>query len=207
MPWFRVDDSFYDHPKVFDAPDCAVALWVRAGTWSARSLTNGFVPSAMLARFCSDPGIAARELVRRGLWLRVRGGFQFHDWHEYQPTREAVDNQRKLKTERQRRWREGRSRRHVDASTGASRDASVDGAPTRPAPKEAGRAPPAPNAREPRAGANGRASPAGSPARAGKTNPKPPWCGHCDEQTRQVGYPDAPSRCPNCHPLAAQENP
>jgi hypothetical protein len=52
MTWFKIDDSFYDHPKVFDAPDCAVALWTRAGTWSARNLTDGFVPTGMPARFC-----------------------------------------------------------------------------------------------------------------------------------------------------------
>jgi hypothetical protein len=31
--------------------------------------------------------------------------------------------------------------------------------------------------------------------------PKPPWCGSCDEHTRQTGCP--PRRCPLCHPLAA----
>lgn len=30
VAWFNVDDSFYDHPKVWDAPDCAVSLWARA---------------------------------------------------------------------------------------------------------------------------------------------------------------------------------
>jgi hypothetical protein len=37
VTWFKVDDSFYDHPKVFDLPDSAVALWTRAGCWSARN--------------------------------------------------------------------------------------------------------------------------------------------------------------------------
>lgn len=90
MTWFKVDDSFYDHPKVFDAPDCAVALWTRAGTWSARNLTDGFVPAGMPARLCDDHERAVRELVNRGLWSRSKGGFQFHDWHTYQPTREEA---------------------------------------------------------------------------------------------------------------------
>lgn len=87
MTWFKVDDSFYDHPKVFDAPDCAVALWTRAGTWAARNLTDGFVPSGMPARFCDDPERAIRELISRGLWKRTKGGYLFHDWAEYQPMR------------------------------------------------------------------------------------------------------------------------
>jgi hypothetical protein len=192
MPWFRVDDSFHDHPKVFDAPDCAVALWTRAGTWSAHNLTDGFVPSALLARFTSDPQRAARELVRRGLWLRVRGGFQFHDWHDYQPTRQAVENERKMKTERQRRWREAKRRRQVDAPTGASRDASKDAAPSPPRPEGSGAG------TAPKRAANGRASPPGPAVPA-----KPPWCGTCDETTRQTG--DPPKRCPDCHPLRPVE--
>jgi hypothetical protein len=90
MTWFKIDDSFYDHPKVFDAPDCAVALWTRAGTWSARNLTDGFVPSGMPARFCDDPERGVRELITRGLWKRAKGGYLFHDWSVYQPTKEEV---------------------------------------------------------------------------------------------------------------------
>jgi hypothetical protein len=90
VTWFKIDDSFYDHPKVFDAPDCAVALWTRAGTWSARNLTDGFVPSGMPARFCDDPERGVRELITRGLWKRAKGGYLFHDWSVYQPTKEEV---------------------------------------------------------------------------------------------------------------------
>lgn len=90
MTWFKVDDSFYDHPKVFDAPDCAVALWTRAGAWAARNLTDGLVPSGMPARLCDDPDKAVKALLDRGLWRRTRGGYQFHDWSNYQPTREEA---------------------------------------------------------------------------------------------------------------------
>lgn len=90
MTWFKVDDSFYDHPKVFDAPDCAVALWTRAGCWSARNLTDGFVPANLPARLCDDPDTAVKDLVHRGLWSRVSGGYRFHDWSAYQPSAEDV---------------------------------------------------------------------------------------------------------------------
>src|SRR5688572_10727414 len=94
MTWFKVDDSFYDHPKVFDAPDCAVALWTRAGTWSARNLTDGFVPAGMPARLCDDHDTAVRELVRRGLWSRTQGGYRFHNWSRYQPSKAEVEDLR-----------------------------------------------------------------------------------------------------------------
>lgn len=115
MTWFKIDDSFYDHPKVFDAPDCAVALWTRAGTWSARNRTDGVVPAGMPARFCDDPERAVRELVQRGLWTRTRGGYQFHDWHDYQPTREeAIAAATKMSSGgalgNHRRWHAGKGR-------------------------------------------------------------------------------------------------
>lgn len=109
MTWFKVDDSFYDHPKVFDAPDCAVALWTRAGAWSARNLTDGFVPSGMPARLCDDPDTAVKELVRRGLWKRTNGGYRFHDWLVYQPDGESVRSLREKRAAAGRRGGEARA--------------------------------------------------------------------------------------------------
>jgi hypothetical protein len=80
--YFSPDDAFSlnDHPKTWNLPDSAVALLHRAGEWSARNAHYGHVPASMLARFSSDPVRAAGELVRRGLWQRVKGGYQFCDW-------------------------------------------------------------------------------------------------------------------------------
>lgn len=111
MTWFKVDDSFYDHPKVFDASDAAVALWTRAGSWAARNLTDGFVPSGLLARLSGDPVSASKELVDRGLWKRTKGGFQFHDWAEYQPSKERVEADRKAAAIRQANYRNRKSRK------------------------------------------------------------------------------------------------
>ncbi len=101
MAWFKVDDSFYDHPKVFDAPDCAVALWVRAGSWASRNLTDGFVPTGMPRRLCDDPDTAAKDLVKRGLWDEVEGGYRFHDWSVQQPSRVKVLGERAAANRRQ----------------------------------------------------------------------------------------------------------
>ncbi len=140
MTWFKVDDSFYDHPKVFDAPDCAVALWVRAGTWSARNLTEGFVPAGMPARLCDDPDTAVRELVRRGLWSRAQGGYRFHDWTKYQPSRAEVEG---LRAKRAAAGRLGGLAKAGKQKSGksqasASGGAKQNGAPSRPDPPPTG---------------------------------------------------------------------
>ena len=99
MTWFKVDDDFFAHRKVVGLSDAAVALWTRAGSWSARNLTDGFVPTSALAMLTRAPQQAPAELIDRGLWRRARGGFQFHDWAEYQRSREDVLTERE-------RWRQ-----------------------------------------------------------------------------------------------------
>ena len=139
MPWFKVDDSFYDHPKVFDASDCALALWARAGSWSARSLTDGFVPTGMPARLCDDPDTAVAELLRRGLWERAQGGYRFHDWEDYQPSAESTRNLRAKRAEAGRLGGMAKAAKQNGSKdlASASDDAKQTAAPTRtrPVPK------------------------------------------------------------------------
>lgn len=90
MVWFKVDDSFYDHPKTEELSDSAIALWTRAGSYCARHLTDGFISHRKADRMCDNPATAITELVDAGLWERESDGYRFHDWHEYQPTREEA---------------------------------------------------------------------------------------------------------------------
>lgn len=90
MPWFKVDDSFHSHPKVIATDADALGLWVVAGAWSSSNLTDGFVPDHVLTRLLPDSDKLARKLVAAGLWRRVRGGYQFHDWSDFQPSSSDV---------------------------------------------------------------------------------------------------------------------
>lgn len=74
---FQIDSTFYDHPKALAMSDAATALWVRAGSYSADKLLNGFVPLEALALLSDAPDAAARELVARELWAHAPGGFEF----------------------------------------------------------------------------------------------------------------------------------
>lgn len=136
MTWFKVDDSFYDHPKVFDAPDCALALWVRAGCWSARNLTDGFVPASLPARLCDDPDTAVRALVDRGLWKRARGGYQFHDWTEYQPSADSVKDLRRKRADAGKKGGQAKAAKQSGSKSVASASgvAKQNAAPSRPDP-------------------------------------------------------------------------
>jgi hypothetical protein len=99
MTWFKVDDTFAFHEKCVAAGNPAVGLWVRAGSWCAAQLNDGFVPDHMIGTL-GTKGQAAR-LVAVNLWRREDGGYRFHQWNEdgRQPTREEVESKRQ-------EWRE-----------------------------------------------------------------------------------------------------
>lgn len=85
VTWFKVDDSFHSHPKVMMTSPAALGLWLVAGTWSAANMTDGHVPAQVLPRLLPDSETLAKELVAVGLWEQADGGFQFHNWNDYQP--------------------------------------------------------------------------------------------------------------------------
>ena len=112
MPWFKVDDKFHSHPKVMELTPSAVGLWTLAGAWCADYLTDGAIRSGQIRRLGGSED-EAQQLVDAGLWIATDEGWQFSDWTEYQPTREAVESERKAKKEAgeeraHQRWHVGR---------------------------------------------------------------------------------------------------
>lgn len=105
MTWFKVDDNLATHMKVISAGNEAMGLWVRAGSWAAQQLTDGYVPKAIVNLLGDEP--SAEKLVEVGLWHYAKDGYEFNDWGIYQPTRAAVMGDREAAKERQRKYREG----------------------------------------------------------------------------------------------------
>lgn len=85
--------------------DAAFALWVRAGSYCANKATDGFVADDVLSLFTETQQAAAPELVRRRLWSRVRGGFQYHQFDERNLTKARIEADRKRDREKKRRQR------------------------------------------------------------------------------------------------------
>lgn len=111
MTWFKVDDTFATHAKTVQAGNAAVGLWVRAGSWASANLTDGFVPSEMIA-VLGGRRADAQRLVAVGLWRTSEGGYQFHQWSSEgrQPTRDQVEQERAAWRERQRKARAARGK-------------------------------------------------------------------------------------------------
>jgi hypothetical protein len=91
MTWVRLDDGFYDHPKITRIGLAAAGLFVNSLCYSARQLTDGFIPTAALAGLASGkPGKLPQLLIKEGLWEAVDGGYRIHDYLDYNPSREKV---------------------------------------------------------------------------------------------------------------------
>jgi len=82
MPWARVDDQWWAHRKVLPLSLAARGLWTTCLSWSCAQRTDT-VPDALVDMVGGDADTAG-ELEAAGLWIRVDGGWQIHDWAEYQ---------------------------------------------------------------------------------------------------------------------------
>jgi len=101
MSWVRTSDDAPDHPKLIGLTDAAYALWHRALSYCNRQLTDGFVPVGAVPALSrsTKPLDAAKELVTARLWEVADGGFQVHDFADYQPSRASVEEERRKKSE------------------------------------------------------------------------------------------------------------
>jgi hypothetical protein len=153
VTWFRVDDSFPQHPKVLAIPRrdraAAVGLWTLAGTWCAAQLTDGRLGTHMVEELAGTKR-SAELLVTVGLWETTDDGYQIHDYLDYNPTAEevradqAAKHEAKVKAGRLGGIASGVARRKhsgsrdeaeakQDASTGEA-NGKQNEAPTRPDP-------------------------------------------------------------------------
>ena len=109
MPWFKVDDGFYNHPKVIGLDMAARGLWVSAGSYCAAYLTDGVITDRQI-RAIGGTRKQAEKLVSAGLWSvddaspRARRYF-FNDWRDFQPTRDDVLSKRQEDADRKREAR------------------------------------------------------------------------------------------------------
>jgi len=141
MTWGKVDDRLHSHPKPEEAGLEAVGLWALALSYSSDQLTDGVVTRSRVVKLAGDSKTAARTssaLVRVGMWHPANAscpaghercdmfrsdvdGFRFHDWIDYQPTKEAIETERERKRKNLATHRE-RKRTETGHETGFTTD-------------------------------------------------------------------------------------
>jgi len=91
--WFKVDDSFPQHPKVLAIPRrdraATIGLWALAGIWCSQQLTDGYLAEHMVEELAGTRK-QADLLVKVNLWEPAEGGYQIHDYLDYNPSADEV---------------------------------------------------------------------------------------------------------------------
>jgi len=125
----RLDSGLSEHRKVLEAADLigspdglarVLGLWMITNNYCTRRLTDGFVPHRVVA----DAGIVDSEkvaaiFVQVGVYELAPGGFLFHDWKDYNPTKEKITKRREWEAKRKDRQRHPEKYRIVPGGTDA----------------------------------------------------------------------------------------
>lgn len=163
MPWARIDDGLYDHPKILAAGNEAVGLWLRMICYSNRHGTDGEVSYEACRYLAASAGVHWRTLARllrrlcdvglahynpaRGVTEALQGtrkgtrkgtasggSYTIHDFSDYNETSSEVADRRRVSRDRQRRHRARVTRDSRVSHTDLSR--VTNSAPSRPVPTE-----------------------------------------------------------------------
>lgn len=94
MSWVKIDDQFADHPKIAQAGPLGLAVYVAGLCYSARYLTDGFIPHASAERFAGSSPELRAKLVDLSLWDETDGGYLIHDYLDYNPPAAKVKAER-----------------------------------------------------------------------------------------------------------------
>lgn len=98
MSWFRLDDHGAFHAKGLAAGNEAYGAWCRAGQWSSAHGTDGEIPKHVAAQI-APPRIWARLVSVKLLDQNPtkNDSFFIHDFLEYNPSRESVEERRRVR--------------------------------------------------------------------------------------------------------------
>lgn len=110
MTWLKLDDKFVRHPKVQGLSDPAFRLHMAAMGHCAEYATDGRVKTHVVVTLTAHPDKAPliKEMVDAGLWEEMVGGWEIHDFLQYNPSAEQIRARRKNWRDRQEKRRESR---------------------------------------------------------------------------------------------------
>jgi len=116
-----LDDRLPTHPKILKAgallgpggASQALHLYLLGLAYARQNLTDGFVPESFVIACGAIPksGSIGKVLANRTvrLWRKVKGGYQIHDFHQYNPKAAEVKEKRERDRVRKQTERHGRN--------------------------------------------------------------------------------------------------
>lgn len=103
MTWVKLDDNFSQHPKVIQAGPLAGWMYVAGLCYCARYLTDGVIPIDAVPTLTTIPRPMQQvvKLLDSGLWDIGDRCYFVHDYLSFQPSRDAVLEEREKAKKRQ----------------------------------------------------------------------------------------------------------
>ena len=106
MPYLNLDDNFAQHEKVDALSNGAFRLHVAGLCHAAKNLTDGFVAKGRVPRLMPDYRSGyLTELTEAAMWLPAPGGFEIHDYLDWNKPKTWWDEKRIKDAERKAKWR------------------------------------------------------------------------------------------------------
>jgi hypothetical protein len=101
VSWVSIDDNAPDHRKQLAAGPAACWLWVCGLCYANRQpARDGFIPEAKALILYPLPNVKREiaKLVEVKLWDRADGGYQIHDYADYQPNAAVIEARREARS-------------------------------------------------------------------------------------------------------------
>ncbi len=110
MTWFKVDDGFYDHPKVLNLSLAARGLWVTVGSWCAKHETDGEISQRQIRALGGTKRLVDQLVQARMLdeicTESAPNVYRMCSWSEWNPTSDELQAKRDAWRESKNRFRE-----------------------------------------------------------------------------------------------------
>lgn len=115
MPWVKLDDQFFSHPKVLTAGGDAALLYLAGLCYCQAHLTDGVIPAVAVPRLTDRRNSLklAEKLIESRLWERHDQGYLVHDYHDHNDESEKVKAKRAATKNRVAEWRGKHARNSV----------------------------------------------------------------------------------------------
>jgi 5-methylcytosine-specific restriction endonuclease McrA len=125
MPWIRLSDDYFDHPKFSNLSDGAFRLWHEGLAYCRKFQTDGLIPAAVMRRLRSYSPKRMRELMapwmpdRKPLWDDLPDvGVKVHDYLDWNLSKEEEQQQREESKQRMALGRDPEIRRALRSRDG-----------------------------------------------------------------------------------------
>lgn len=121
--WGKVYGDLWSHPKFITLDPRAGFLWLKALSYSKAMSTYGVIGRQLLPVFMASED-DAQILVDAGLWIETSAGWRFHDWDDYQTSRERDEKVSRARSEAGKKG--GRPRRQDRPVTSADKQTETN---------------------------------------------------------------------------------